>query len=648
MTEVNNSTHFSIWKPGINLFMQMTFSMKAVTISVVFLLPIFLLSGYLLNDIAAKLADTKKEKLGLAYAQGVLPLLELTEAQRERAVEFAQTSQAQAGWDGAQTSYVEKFQQLQKLRQEFGADSVDAKVFDQLPSALPAPAKAGSDPSDELAIYTQFVTSQLDLLQTVIRESGLLDEPDNVANNLAVVGLHNIPLVLDQTSHVLAASQQILKANEINPQQQRLISDRLPLIEYLETQIQASLQNAKSGSEAIKSKLNADLPSTSEFRGLARHYFLGASVAGSEERFTKATRKTLGDYTELQKITLTELDKILSVHANQLIMQQTFVLILIGSSLLLAGYLFISFYFVTKHGLTVISRHLAQMSEGDLRYFPEAPKGKDEPAMVLIDLRAAYDSLHALIRRVRHSARELRATGDYISERSNDTSAGTKQTSQTLQLQLAMMKQIAADVVQSAERTEIVAQFSKENSHVAERGGMVIGEVVETMRDIQASSTKIGDIISVIDSIAFQTNILALNAAVEAARAGESGRGFAVVASEVRNLAHRSAAAAGEIKQLISSSVERVNQGSSTVERAGNTMQEVVANANKMNQFLGEISATAMQQSRQVESVSNAIESLNEETQLNLEMVEKTKSAAESLLNQAGMLEQEIANFKVR
>ena len=182
---------------------------------------------------------------------------------------------------------------------------------------------------------------------------------------------------------------------------------------------------------------------------------------------------------------------------------------------------------------------------------------------------------------------------------------------------------------------------------MAQAGGEVIASVVQTMQDIHNSSAKIADIISVIDGIAFQTNILALNAAVEAARAGESGRGFAVVASEVRSLAHRSADAAREIKLLISHSVEQIASGSTVVAQAGQSMHTMVANAKQINVFLNDISTAAAQQATGVHQVGSAIHELDQHTQQNASLVEETSAAAAALTQQAEVLQQEIGNFKV-
>jgi len=182
---------------------------------------------------------------------------------------------------------------------------------------------------------------------------------------------------------------------------------------------------------------------------------------------------------------------------------------------------------------------------------------------------------------------------------------------------------------------------------VAEQGGAVVAEVVDTMRGINEASRKIGDIISVIDGIAFQTNILALNAAVEAARAGEQGRGFAVVASEVRSLAGRSAAAAREIKTLINASVSRVEQGSALVDQAGTTMQEVVSSIKRVTDIMGEISAASLEQSHGVAQVGEAVTQMDQATQQNAALVEEMAAAASSLKAQAQDLVQTVAMFKL-
>ena len=324
---------------------------------------------------------------------------------------------------------------------------------------------------------------------------------------------------------------------------------------------------------------------------------------------------------------------------------------LVGSvvavALLLAGYVFICFYKVNKGGLSLVSQHLNELAEGDLRNRPRDPWGKDEPALLIVDLHKVYDSMHDLIRRVRHSARELANTSAEVSRASLDLSGRTEEAASNLGEQASAVEEIGAQVSETAQRSQRAAVVAHQNSEVAEKGGRIIAEVVNTMRDIHTSSTKISDIIGTIDGIAFQTNILALNAAVEAARAGESGRGFAVVAAEVRSLAGRSAEAAREIKSLITASVEKVASGTKIVEGAGQTMNEMVTNANQISELLSEISVATQEQSRGVDEVVKAIQQLDSHTQQNAALVEQTSAAAGSLSEQATKLTGEIARFVV-
>ena len=315
--------------------------------------------------------------------------------------------------------------------------------------------------------------------------------------------------------------------------------------------------------------------------------------------------------------------------------------------ILVAGYVFISFYKVNKGGMQLLSRHLNELAEGDLRNHPSMPWGKDEPALLILDLHKVHESMYDLIRRVRHSARELSNTSKEVSRASADLSQRTEDAASNLGAQANAVARINLQTKQSAQNTLQAATMAQGNANVAEDGGRIISTVVRTMRDIQASSNKISEIIGVIDGIAFQTNILALNAAVEAARAGESGRGFAVVASEVRALAGRSATAAREISALITESVERISQGTTVVEGAGIHISELVANAKQINVFLEEIAEATRTQALEVDEVVHAISQLDAHTQQNAALVEESSASAESLNEQATHLTHEIARFRV-
>jgi methyl-accepting chemotaxis protein len=223
----------------------------------------------------------------------------------------------------------------------------------------------------------------------------------------------------------------------------------------------------------------------------------------------------------------------------------------------------------------------------------------------------------------------------------------TEEQASALQEAAASMEELGSTVRQNAESAMSANQLALGASTVARKGGDVVGEVVETMKGINESSRRIVDIIGVIDGIAFQTNILALNAAVEAARAGEQGRGFAVVASEVRSLAQRSAGAAREIKSLISASVERVEHGTTLVDRAGTTMSEIVSSIALVTDIMGEISAASTEQSSGVGQISDAISQMDQATQQNAALVEESAAAAESLRDQAQQMVQAVAVFKL-
>ena len=270
-----------------------------------------------------------------------------------------------------------------------------------------------------------------------------------------------------------------------------------------------------------------------------------------------------------------------------------------------------------------------------------------DTSSLMAQLKSMQDNLLHVVANVRHGSESVSTASAEIAQGNYDLSARTENQASALEQTAASMEQLSATVKQHAENAQQANQLAQNASTVAIKGGQVVTEVVETMKHINDSSNKISDIISVIDGIAFQTNILALNAAVEAARAGDQGRGFAVVASEVRSLAGRSAEAAKEIKSLISASVERVEQGSFLVDQAGITMTEVVSSIRRVTDIMGEISTASHEQSRGVSQVGEAVIQMDQVTQQNAALVEEMAAAASHLQSQAQELVTTMSGFQL-
>lgn len=358
----------------------------------------------------------------------------------------------------------------------------------------------------------------------------------------------------------------------------------------------------------------------------------------------QAYRSQLGALAQLQEKEIATLQAESAVLRSNNVRFGTAMILLILSGMTAGAFWMVR---AIRTPLEQVNRLAAAIAQGDLSQDIRTHR-TDEFGELMQSFARMNESLAVMVAKVRSGTDSIALASAEIASGNNDLSHRTESTSGDLQATASSMEELTVTVRQSAENARQASELASSASAVAERGGTMVKGVVTTMEAINTSSRRISDIISVIDGIAFQTNILALNAAVEAARAGEQGRGFAVVASEVRSLAQRSAEAAREIKSLIGNSVETVDVGMGLVANAGTTMNDIVQSVQRVTDVVNEITAAASEQSGGIATVNSAIANLDEMTQQNAALVEQSAAAAQSMQEQAQQLAEAVAQFKLK
>jgi methyl-accepting chemotaxis protein len=648
------------WAPGVRLFRRIGFRAKALVISAAFVLPLAVLGWNYFADKAASIEFSAKERLGVAYGRSVMRLADRLQALRLADVQ----ADGSAGATSSGSSDAElrgDLDALDRLEADSGGALGTAALSQALRKALPAQlpstsaaavlpggvmsAAAPTDPLEAASL------AALDLLGQSTDGSNLTLDPDIDTYYLMDATMFRLLPMAEDIVRLLRIDHQAAEAATLTPQALRQAIERLAELRMHAAAVRAGLDKAVAYSPALRDSVSATamLDAVERLAAGVEQRWLRSAEAFERPDAAKLAglgRQALQATQALRSQALQALDERIAarVEVQQSARQGT--ALLLGLSLLVALYLFTAFRKVLDGGLREVGFHINAMREGNLTTQPK-PWGDDEAAQLMHTLRLMQASLRQIVLDVRGASDHIATASAEISAGSTDLSARTERVSAALEQSASAMEEMAATASHSAQTLSEASRLAQSNARIAQEGGQVVASVVGTMDEIESASRRIADIVGVIDGISFQTNLLALNAAVEAARAGETGRGFAVVAAEVRQLAHRAATSAQEIRVLISDSVDKVHAGARQARASGATIDRIVDEARRVEGLLGEVARGAAEQASGVGQTTQAVQDMDAATQQNAALVEQTAAAAAALNDQARALVARVATFQL-
>jgi methyl-accepting chemotaxis protein len=585
----------------------------------------------------------QEEQAGIEPARELLRVIHLTQ-------QHAGLADAAAQDDQADREY-EKFSALLKTSVE--DDGLKSK-WDQAAaqwSGLKGAAAAGTAAPERQARHAALAAKELEFLGLLTDYFSLDLDDDTESHHLITASLVYLPSLTESLAQARARGVAYLAGQQADAADQAAILALGQSARMFQDHMARTLAVPLAASGPLKAALagaaQASLDETTRALALlGTETFRPGAAATSADDFSKAMSRAIDAQFSLADTTMAQLQKMLDERAASQHAALVATLVAMGMLFLTIGFFGVAIARSITGPIVEAVAVAQRVAEGDLTVQVQGG-GRHETGQLMNALSEMTQNLRTLVAEVSAGAHTVSDTSAQIAQGNLDLSQRTEEQASTLEETASSLEQLTATVTQNAQTAQQASQLAVGASDVARRGGEVVGQVVSTMTGISDSSKKIADIISVIDGIAFQTNILALNAAVEAARAGTEGRGFAVVAAEVRSLAQRSAAAAKEIKGLIGASVDQVDAGTRLVAAAGKTMEEIVSSVKQVTDLIAEIATASREQSSGIGQVNTAVTQMDQVVQQNASLVEEATAATESMKDQAGALLQTVSRFKL-
>ncbi|MFA9274309.1 MAG: methyl-accepting chemotaxis protein [Candidatus Aquirickettsiella gammari] len=640
--------HFFL-SPAMSLMQRLRLLPKFLIVTCLFALPALVVSGLFIHELNKAISLTKIEQTGLQSLRAVQELSRQTQQhQALRHLALAGNANAKQAAQKLMQETEQGYQHLVSLQQQHPELALEEAAKNAQAAWMTIQQSINDSKAKDSYAAHQAVLQQLKTLATALADQSNLSLDPQV-DTYYLIGLYakSLPELSSVLADIAARGAPYIDTGLLEPNEDVLINANVLLSQRDLPKVQAQLDAIIKANPVLQNLQQQQQQVTAEhlaFLERTKNEILNTLNQTSGTEYLAAGHKSVAAWHDLSISVADLIQARLEQRLEKHVWNRNALVLVIALVISMATYLLAGFYLAFARELEQLTQAVHRISDGNLSIACEA-HGKDEVAQLVLEFESMRQVLIGLVQRIRSSTEQIASSSKEIASGNADLSQRTELQASSLEETSSSMEELTGTVKQNIQSAQQANTMAIEASHIAGQGGNAVAQMSAMMEGIQQSSKQINEIIAVIDSIAFQTNILALNAAVEAARAGEQGRGFAVVATEVRNLAQRSASAAKEIKGLIVNSVQQVDAGHRQVQQAGNTMSRILDAITELNRNMQAITDASVEQGDGIQMVNSTIGQLDHITQQNAALVEHAAAAAENMHHQALTLSEAVAAF---